>query len=388
MKSQFINIFCITLIAILVGCAGKESTNKPEATSWAGKMQNTAIALQKLLPYIYNKEKFNNPENKNVISSEIGDFKKSIHAIDKESAKKTLGDDPYVLQSLDSLHELVDRASESFERGDNATANILLKATTNTCFKCHTRQNMGPESLAWKDFHPDQLETSAFEKANLSVAMRQYEEAKTFLNQFMQEREESKNFDMQYENALHFYLMIALRGQKTLEPVIKFLVARETVIPKSSNFHLVLKKWNKDIAYWTKNQKNLKPNLASAKKVLARNKRVHGDENLINDLIASSLLHEYLMSEKENSKKAAAYQMLGKVYDDLLVEGYWDLPEVYYELCIRLKPKSKLAQQCYSRFRDNIVLGYSGSRGTMIPAKEYDRLLQLAEMAGVKTNNR
>lgn len=384
MITSAVRFLVLVSLIFVIGCTNMQA--QPAETSWAGKMQNTAKSLQKLLPSIYNLEKFEDPKNKKKLKAEIADFKQSIHSIDESSVKKYLGDDPYAIHNIQSLHELVDRAADSFDRGDTKTANILLKSTTNTCFKCHTRQNMGPESLSWKGFHPNELATSLVEKANLSVAMRQYEEAKNFLAEFMASRESDKNFDVPYENALHYYLMISLRGQKALNPTVAFLQSKEKLVRSPSALHFTLKKWNKDLSYWSKNEKSLRPNLKSTHKVLARNKQVHGDENLINDLMASSLLHEYLNTEPNNTEKAAAYQMLGRIYDDLVVEGYWDLPEVYYELCVRLSPKTKLAQQCYARFRENMVIGYSGSRGTLIPAPEYDRLLELARIAGLKPN--
>ena len=79
-----------------------------------------------------------------------------------------------------------------------------------------------------------------------------------------------------------------------------------------------------------------------------------------------------------------SYFMLGQVYDELILEGFWDLPESYYEACIHILPKSRTAQKCFKQLRENLVLGYSGSRGTLIPNQEYQRLEKLRVKAGVQ----
>ncbi len=89
------------------------------------------------------------------------------------------------------------------------------------------------------------------------------------------------------------------------------------------------------------------------------------------------------MSEPDTQKKAQAYRLLGRAYDELVIEGFWDLPEVYYEMCIDYAPKTKVAKSCWKSLKENITLGYSGSRGTMIPAHEYKHLEALRKKAGM-----
>ena len=358
---------CIALTLILAGCAA--SSSKQQNPSWAGKMQTTAKSFQELLPFLYHEEKFNSKKNDKIVQKRIINYAKSIHTIDKNSAKGFLGDDPYVVQSIASLKELTKRSLDSFKRGDKKTSRILLKATTNTCFKCHTRQNVGPQTVYWKNFDVEQVETNAVEKAHILVSMRQYEEAKLHLKKFLTESEEQDRFDIAYENALHYYLMISLRGQKTFQSALNFLNAKILVIKTPTELHYTLKHWRKDLQHWIKNRAKVKPTPESAQMVLARNKKQYSERNLVNDLVASSLLHQFLMTKPEPSKKAQAYRLLGNAYDELIVEGFWDLPEIYYEMCIEYSPKSNDAKRCYKSLKSNVTLGYSGSRGTMVPSQ-------------------
>jgi hypothetical protein len=369
----------LPVATLLISCSSEPL--KP-TNSWAGRMQGTAHSLQGLMPYLYDEDQFTNPKNSKEIEEKIANYSKSIHNIDKKMAKVILGDDPYIKKSLDSLKELTTRSHESFKRGDRKNSRILLKATTNTCFKCHTRQNIGPEKMRWSNFDVAGLETHPIEKAHIYVSMRDYENAKKVLNEYLTDSESDRKFDLSYESALHYYLMISLRGQKTFDETLKFLTDKTLVADTPTPLHYTLKHWKKDLTYFKKNPAKMKANLPAVYQVLKRNKNRYSERNLINNLIASSLLSEYLMREPSRAKKAKAYRLLGEVYDELIVEGFWDLPEMYYEMCIDYAPKSKIAKSCYTKLKENVTVGYSGSRGTLIPTTEYQRLEKLRKKAG------
>jgi len=375
------NFLLLLTTGTLICCAAGNSDNSNPQLS--GKMNQAARALQELLPYLYSRDKFNDKKNKKTIEKQMIQFKSSLHNIEPELAKTALGDDPYVLQSLKSLNELSDRSIQTFQKGDLRTSRILLKATTNTCFKCHTRQTMGVQSIQWDNFDIEKIETDPLEKAHLLVAMRQFEEAKLYLTNFITDREQEDNFDPDYETALHYYLMISLRGQQTYESALNFIRAKILITKSPTEIHYTLKHWEKDLKHWKKHAGKLKPNLSHARGVLKRNGKRYSQRNLINNLVASSLLHSYLASNPTQVDKARAYSTLGYIYDELIVEGFWDLPEMYYEMCIRYAPKTKIAQTCYRQIRNNITLGYSGSRGTLIPSQEYERLDELRKLSGL-----
>ena len=281
------------------------------------------------------------------------------------------------------VKELTDRAYQSYKRGDRRNSRTLLKATTNTCFKCHTRQNVGPKSVYWKNFDADEIQTNPIEKANIMVSMRQYDRAKKQIREFLQDSENQGTFDIPYENGLHYYLMITLRGQNTFKEALDFVNQKALVVKTPTELHFTLKHWQKDLQYWSKNSTQVKPTLASAAKILKRNKTRYSERNLINNLVASAVVHDFLMKSPKASDKSESYLLLGKIYDELIVEGYWDLPEVYYEMCINTSPNSKVAKQCFRNLKDNVTLGYSGSRGTMVPSQEYERLERLRAKAGL-----
>jgi hypothetical protein len=372
------------MMALLMNqaCAVKDTT--PSQASWAGNMQSTAKDFKDLLPYVYNQEEFNAEKNKVNIAATIHRFNQSIHKIEEDKAKVIMGDDPHVMEGLKNLKELATRGEQSFLRGDLKTSRILLQATTNTCFNCHTRQNLGPESVRWNDFEVDSLNADTIEKTQLLISLRQYDKAKSMLNQLLTTQEQENKYNARYERALSYYLLISLRAQKQWDETLKFLIAKSATKNIPPRLRSTIKDWVRDLSYWIDNKDKLNKNSQAPQIILKRNKSQYGDRNMINNLVASTLLHDSLSSEGSNLKKAKIYLLLGSIYDQILTEAYWDLPETYYESCIRHAPMTPLAKQCFGHFRDNIVLGYSGSRGTFIPKIENDRLKELRQLTGFK----
>ena len=116
-----------------------------------------------------------------------------------------------------------------------------------------------------------------------------------------------------------------------------------------------------------------------------RKERSRGyDSAMIEHLRATSLLHEALKKTTSDRQRSNIYYSLGTSYDVLTELGLWDLPDVYFEACIRSWPQSKTARKCYRSFERNIILGFSGSAGIFIPKDERARLAELKQLAGLK----
>ena len=366
------------LFLLSLGC----STSETETTdpAWGHNMRGTAGFFYQLVPYLYNQQKFEDPKNREKLRKNITGFRQRIHKIKPDFAEKILGDDPYVVKSLSHLKNYSRRAEKSFERGDLGTARLLLKTTADTCFKCHTRQNLGQKNMRWKPFPIETFGIRPVDKAQIQISLRQFEGAKNTLTEFLNDRELESRFDIEYENALHYFIMISLRGESGIDESLKFVRFKRLAIDGPDHLEQSFLKWEKDLLKWRK--RKVTPSLETAKKLLATTLQNESERHLIDDLLVSQMLHQILPVLKTKSQKAEAYLMLGQVYDRLILAGFWDLPENYYETCIDYSPKTKLSKTCFDRLKNNITLGYSGSRGTLIPDQEYKRMDRLRVKAG------
>ena len=107
------------------------------------------------------------------------------------------------------------------------------------------------------------------------------------------------------------------------------------------------------------------------------------DAAFVDYLRISSELHEGIQGTSSKSRRATYYRQLGQVYEVLKDAGFWDIPLVYYEACIKELPKSPIAKKCYREVEEEITLGFTGSAGTFIPESEKKHLQKLREMAGL-----
>ena len=346
--------------------------------------------MNEVLPFVFSEEKFKSRSEFWRTEKKMARFAKTTHSLSQKQAKKILGDDPYALAMLSQLKDLVTRAHTSFRNRDFNHSRTLFKASVSSCFNCHTRTQFGPDTYYWKNFNVSDLEADQLEKAQLYIALRQFSNAKNSIQSYLLSKEKQNSYNSTaYENGVKLFLTVALRGQESIDEAQKFISQKLRVGLFSMQLEHLLTAWQKDLIYWKKNRQKLQPQLKSIRSLLGRSHRnfpqsILNDESLVKNLLASSLLHKTLMGKVNKKQKAEAYYYLGNIYNSIIISGFWDLPETYFEMCIRYVPKSKLAKKCYKEYRSNIVLGYSGSRGTVIPHFEYEKMEKLRHLAGVK----
>jgi hypothetical protein len=92
-------------------------------------------------------------------------------------------------------------------------------------------------------------------------------------------------------------------------------------------------------------------------------------------------MHDLLGRFPQSSYSAEGLFLIGLSYDVLQDLGLWSLHEMYYQACIEKQPHSRLAQRCFERYKDSIILGYSGSSGMHIPGAVQVDLSRLQALA-------
>ena len=351
-------------------------------------MQELANTLTDLLPYVYDVQKFEDASNKKLISEKISKFKTASHAVPKDKADDLLGQDPLVTMSIENLEREIESAQQAYEKGNTRYSRHLLQHTLNYCFACHTRSQMGPKYDYWNLTKLSGLNISPLQRSQILVATRQFDQAKDLLkSQLIRGPEAFSNPYMQ-EQAIKRYLAIVVKAENSPTEGYKFIneIDEKSRLPVylSKNLH----SWEESFVKWMAENKNGKPKnlLAKAKRLIEHSDflygGVDGDGRYVDYLRASSLLHESLGQKLTNKQRAEAYLRLGVVYNLLSDSGFWELPEGYFEACIREWPKSSMAKDCYRNYEQNVVIGYSGSAGTFIPGDERKKLANLKKLAG------
>lgn len=372
----------------LVSCKSQtKKTEEPVATkAWSGQMQSMAYDVRKLLPYLYDRQAYSDPKNRETIQKALRDFAQAAHKINPEAGKKYIGDELFLEYSLENLSSELNRAAQSFEAGQLDYSRSVVKTSLTNCFRCHSVTDQGA-SAAWdlKDIH--HLSLAPTEKADLLVATRKYEEALSFMEQQLASADFIKIHGMDFEALVRRYLALLIRVEKDPQ---RALNALNKILDRPDTPHYVAEQaegWRKSLETWKKEKspkiKTTQQLFAQVNKRLARASQLQSYERDhagdVEYLRATALLHEGLNLTKTAADQARALYLLGKSYEVLDELGSWNLHENYYEACVLRDPKSETAKRCFNRLEASLYMGYSGSAGVNLPSDERVRLERLRE---------
>ena len=377
-------ILCLTVLAACKSPAPKEEP--ANVSGWSGGMQNMAGDVEKLLPYLYDREAFVDPKNHDRIKKSLRDFAKAAHKLEAGAGQRYIGDELLLEYTLGNLQDDLNRAAQSFETGQTDYARATAKNSLNNCFSCHSVTAEGA-SAPWDLSQVHAMKLAPLEKADLLVAARKYEKALQFMESQLSLPDFFKNYGTDYEALLRRYLALLIRVEKdparatqALDKILNRGDAPQFVIEQASGWRKSLEAWRREKPRPVKNPKDLfkqvEQRFARAKSLQSFEKDHAGD---VEYLRATALLHLGLKMTKSPSDQARALYLLGKSYEVLDELGSWNLHESYYEACVRREPHTALAKTCFDRLEASLVMGYSGSAGVNLPADERARLERLKE---------
>ncbi len=386
MKNKLIPLFlCLATFACQAPTQQAINVNN----EWSQKMREMATSVNALLPYVYDKAKFENKENLPLVASYIRIFEKNVRNLPIEKGKKSLGADPLMRFSLKRLKGDLSAASEGYSARQFDYSRSVLKSTINHCFNCHTRNDKGVKYSFW-NMNVRDLDIPINEKAELFIATRQYEKAAMLLKQGLKSQLDSY-YKTPYlrEKTIKQLLIVLVRAendpQKALVDLDEVLKSHE--VP--AYLMQYVETWKTSLKYWAKNKKDtrgFRPNMARVLRLNARAQKIVKtqpvDAAFVEYLQMSSRLHKMLIDVKSDSQKQKVFYYLGLSYQALKDSGFWELPEVYFEACVRAKKKTKLSKSCFQQYKAELLMGFTGSAGTFLPSPERKKLNELKKISG------
>lgn len=373
--------YILFLTTFLISCESKKPQESP--STWSSQMQGLAGGVREILPFIYNKNAFNDPTNKKHIEEKLKSFAGRAHSLKPQMAQKYFGADPLVNYSLEQMTDDLNRSLEAFQMGRLEYSRGVAKSVVNHCFRCHSVANVGAATY-WNLQNVDSFQLSALEKLDLLVASRRFDEAIELSESLLNDNNFMKSAPFDYESVLRKYMALMVRVQKNPKKAMAQLdnILRWEDLP----FYLAdqMQSWRLSLNNWVKEKKRKANLLARAQLMMNHAKQSqqfqkdHGAD--VELLRASNDLHEFLKQPKIKARDMAlAYFLLGEVYEVMDDLGYWNLHELYFESCIVKAPEALLARTCYSRLEASVYLGYSGSSGIHVPEAERQRLSKLKQ---------
>src|SRR5690606_11888239 len=142
----------ISICAFLIAACAVKTKDTPTAAttangaSWTGQMRSMAASLQKLLPYVFSRQEFQESSNRKSIQKLIKEFAESVEHVPEHVGEVLLGKDPIVRYSISRLEANTRNAKRAFDEGHLEFARGVLRENMGLCFSCHTTTQFGPEN--------------------------------------------------------------------------------------------------------------------------------------------------------------------------------------------------------------------------------------------------
>lgn len=362
------------------GSLTQTSTAGAPPKDWPAKMQRLSAVLSDLMPYLASSKKFSMKENEAKIERDTAELKSLAHSL---KTGEMPNNDPSMKIVSQLFEDDLSRALSSLRSGNRDYARRILSDTTTYCIQCHTQTNNGPEfphlamNLQTNDLKP-------LDRAELFAATRQFEPALENFKLALAERDLAQTDTYAYQAAARDALAISVRVHKDPKEALGLIKTIEKNKELSPAFKRTVASWRRSLEAWKKEKPSKTPKtalqeLTEAETLIAAAQKNQGapldnSQDIVYER-ASSLLHDLLQRpDRSDELSARALYLSGLASEATRDSNFWGMHETYYEQCIRTRPLTEQARQCFGRLKDSVLLGYSGSSGTTVPPDVQKRL--------------
>jgi hypothetical protein len=283
------------------------------------------------------------------------------------------------------MSDMLEDATLRFSEGNKPYALWRVKSAAQYCVACHTRHKV---ELDFYDQDPGLSALSVAEQADFYLATRQFERARLlFLDAARAASASYKRLE-----SLRSWLLIAVRVDSDSARAISELTKFRSQVTLSEIEDSELVSWLESLRRWKNESVRLEIDpLTRAKNLIAQGKGLNdplsGRSGTVELLRATALLHGYLESDGHHvpTERGEGLLLLGEAYQELSISMPGELPEIFFEQCVREFPGSAQAREAFDRYEELVALSFTGSGGVRIPddvQRGIDELKRLAHGAG------
>lgn len=362
-----------------------------ETSSWKNKMSELLIIFNGLSGELFSNKvtdskKFEADVNKMyAISQEID--QRMIHAA------KPPDSDPAIQFVSGMFRDDLGRASRSLKMGQVGYAKNVLKSSISYCIFCHTRNGSDHAFPLIKEFSSFANQGNWIEKISFLAATRNYEAVSKDVVAALEKENDALVNPLDLEKAVRINLAIHVRVKQ--DYAAGEALARSVLSSNATSTSLKknAKQWIRDFEFlkgdlkkvYSKDEDLIKTARILLKGISDKPQafEVHGPE--VKVLRATALLHQLLGQYPQSRYTNEGLFLIGAAYDAMRDMGLWSLHEMYYYVCVEKQPHTDLAQKCYKRYKDSVVLGYAGSSGMKVPEAVQIHLNTLKRLADPAT---
>lgn len=275
------------------------------------------------------------------------------------------------------------RAWKAISEKNYESAAFFVRESVDECVSCHleiARPHAAPLAAGFARLRPFQR-LDARERMRLALATYQIEEALSIGEAALDDPSTPTHV---LDGIALDYLIAGVRGARSPARVTKTIDRLSHHDGLSGSFRSDLRQWIEALNEVVRHPPA--ETLSSARAELAAAQQVgrgaSGMRARAHAVIASRILSDWLASrDRSNEELAAGCFEMGRA-DQAIGRDYWPpKSDFYFECTIDHAPGTELARRAYDALRDDVLLGYSGSSGTHVPADELHRLERLKAIA-------
>lgn len=381
------------------------------STAWAqGKPENTQQVMNevfnsfvKLIPYMNNEMKFQDPKSSEVIIANLNNISNAFKNSEHIRTFKTPGFQP----SYDVVKDHLEHTIDAFNTNNKLFARTRLKATASLCISCHTQMSGGKRgfirsvnTVGRGSFDND------FEYAEFLYVTRNFNKAVRYYDRAIQKRIETneelkkinkkvsledsegyldRSINQSLKRILTTYTKVFFRPDKAISLLSKY----DDNSKLSKMIREDIKDWMKQLKTWKSTKRVYSLNSDQDMRIFI-NKHLAplvSEDGSVEDgtqdvtlLVASGFLTKYLGLRPKSKHVPEILYWLSIADRNLDFNFFFSLSDVYLKECITRYPKNKFAPKCYKEYEQNVIFGYSGSGGTSIPDEEKKELKRLKDL--------
>ncbi len=365
-------------ITILFVCFSMRVSFAETTSALKAKMVAVFAAFRELQPYLIDEREFFDRSSTRAVRRSVDTLTDLFDSIEREklSLSQEVGFQTNLRLTAELLHDARNRLAE----GKGQYALWRLRAVGNQCVVCHTRYE---SPLDFAAPGTDLAGLAPLARGEFLLATRQFALAKdAFFEAAMSPADGASSID-----ALRKWLLVYTRVHPEPSEALRQLEKVLQSGAPSAYDQEEIQGWIASLKEWQKEKSGkAKAPLAQAAELIERGtKRTQGlltDTAAVDFLRGTALLHKLLDEKKVGgSERGKVLYLLGVAYSRLTLYFVNELPELFFEQCIRDYPNSAEARQAFRQYDQLVTFEYTGSAGTSLPAEARSRLLELHDLA-------
>ncbi len=347
--------------------------------------------LLNLKPYFSAQSEFEKAAHHKEILSQFNSLNSEIRA----AMKDRIFASPAQNIALESFQTHVNEMKTVFESGNKSYAHWMLVSSTSLCMSCHTQLPQTTDSkfgsvTDYTGLSPEKI----FSEAEFNFILRRFDLAlKGYL--LLIDRYSNKNLtaeilDRSVKRVVSIYARVKRDPVAGALQFERFYKNKDLPIVVQNN----AKEWLEHFNIWKKEGLDDVSKM-SAKQVIdfayqhikvgnLDNRVEARDPTVVTNLRVSGVLHEYLFQHPKGPETPDILYLLAKTEYALGPFFFFSLSDLYLKECMVTYPKSTIAKLCYKDYEEHLVLSFSGSGGTHLPADVQNNLRLLKALTHSK----